>query len=376
MHISAESGKAPRDLPALLRKNIRKLAEMVGLEDASRSILEFLVSLKNNSLLEATADTLGQLSSLKVAKALSGILNIPEAVIREALAPRSPLARSGLVQVNRDGAATLANKFQLLSDRFADLVTSVEGEPISWLEGSVRQGSPSELQLSDYSHVADSVALLLAYLCRAQATHRTGVNILIYGRPGTGKSQLVKRLAQEVGCDLFEVASEDSDGDPIDGGGRLRAYRAAQSIFAHRSVFLLFDEVEDVFNDVGFLERQSFGQARKAWINRTLEENRVPTFWLTNSVSCLDPAFIRRFDMAVELPVPPRSRRHAIIERACAGMLESRAAERLAASSLITPAIVSRAASVVRTLEAEGSETGRGTALEALIRGTLKAQGE
>jgi AAA+ superfamily predicted ATPase len=375
-HAAVEAGKAPADLAPLLRRNVGRLARMVGLDDAGRRILEFMVCLKNSSVLDTAADTLGQLSSLKVATALSWILDIPEGTIREALAPRGALARSGLVQMNRDGAALLGSKFQLLSDRFADLIASAEGEPIAWLEGSVRQGSPSELGLSDYSHVSDSLVLLLAYLRRVQSTQRAGVNILLHGRPGTGKSQLVKRLAVELGCDLFEVASEDTDGDPIDGGGRLRAYRAAQSIFANRGVLLLFDEVEDVFNDAGFLEHRSLGQTRKAWINRTLEENRVPTFWLTNSVACLDPAFIRRFDMAIELPVPPRSRRHAIVERACAGMLEPRAAERLAASSLITPAIVSRAASVVRTLEGQGDEAGAGAALEVLIRGTLKAQGE
>jgi transitional endoplasmic reticulum ATPase len=64
---------------------------------------------------------------------------------------------------------------------------------------------------------------------------------------------------------------------------------------------IVFDEVEDAFNDGDNLfGRKSTAQTRKAWINRMLETNRVPTLWISNSVGCLDAAFIRRFDMVVE----------------------------------------------------------------------------
>ncbi|HLP96803.1 MAG TPA: hypothetical protein VK149_00010, partial [Sideroxyarcus sp.] len=67
----------------------------------------------------------------------------------------------------------------------------------------------------------------------------------------------------------------------------------------------MFDEVEDVFNDGGGLfGSQSTAQTRKAWMNRVLEENAIPTFWLGNSIHSVDPAFIRRFDWVIELPVP------------------------------------------------------------------------
>ncbi|MCV5335519.1 hypothetical protein OFD71_45290, partial [Escherichia coli] len=58
-------------------------------------------------------------------------------------------------------------------------------------------------------------------------------------------------MAEELGCELFEVASEDADGDPVNGERRLRAYRAAQNFFAQRQALIVFDEVEDVFDDGG-----------------------------------------------------------------------------------------------------------------------------
>ena len=81
---------------------------------------------------------------------------------------------------------------------------------------------------------------------------------------------------------------------------------------------LLFDEVEDVFGDSGNrFGLHSTAQRRKAWLNRTLEQNRVPTLWLSNSIDGIDPAFMRRFDVLVEVQVPPRAQRERILQATC-----------------------------------------------------------
>jgi hypothetical protein len=51
---------------------------------------------------------------------------------------------------------------------------------------------------------------------------------------------------------------------------------------------------------IGLFGKKSTAQTRKAWMNRLLEENPVPTFWLGNSITSIDPAFIRRFDWVIE----------------------------------------------------------------------------
>ena len=93
---------------------------------------------------------------------------------------------------------------------------------------------PAELGIADYAHIAASLSVLRPYLKQSISTGRQGVNVFLYGEPGTGKSQLAKALAKELACDLFEVASEDEDGDPVKGEQRLRAFRAAQSFFSQR----------------------------------------------------------------------------------------------------------------------------------------------
>jgi len=65
-------------------------------------------------------------------------------------------------------------------------------------------------------------------------------------------------------------------------------------------------------------------------MNRTLESNALPTLWLCNTIAALDAAFVRRFDMVVEIPVPPRRIRERILARAGQGLLDARDATRLA----------------------------------------------
>lgn len=186
---------------------------------------------------------------------------------------------------------------------------------------------------------------------------------------------MARVLADELGCELFEVACEDDEGDPVNGERRLRAFLAAQSFFAQRRALIAFDEAEDVFNDGHSLfGRRSTAQNRKAWINRMLEDNAVPTLWLTNCVEGLEPAFVRRFDLVFELPIPPKSQREIILRAACGDLLDARAISRIAETETLAPAIVTRAASIVHSIRDELGEAGA-AAFEQLLSNTLQAQG-
>ncbi len=375
LHREGERKLANAVMPPRLSANVARLSTLVGLTANDRKILEFAVLLHSERLLDDTADWMGALSSIKVFHLLSVLLDMPEQEVRAALGPLGVLARSGVVVMERSGMNTLRGTLNLLSSNFADHIMSSEADPLSLIQETVTLSSPPQLALSDYSHVQSNLDVLHPYLKRAVSVGRKGVNIFLYGPPGTGKSQLAKVLAADLGCELFEVASEDADGDPVNGQQRLRAYRAAQSFFSQRKALILFDEVEDVFNDSEELTfKKSTAQRRKAWVNRTLEENPVPALWLSNSIHNLDPAFVRRFDIVFELAVPPKRQRERIIQAECGDLLDALSISHMADAEALAPAIVARATSVARAIAQDVGQADAARAVELLVNNTLQAQ--
>ncbi|MDR3299939.1 MAG: AAA family ATPase [Candidatus Accumulibacter sp.] len=381
LHRKAEKQLSDATPPDDLRQNIEHLAALAGLSEVDCRILEFAVMHKTEAMLYELTSQVKTPSFVKLCHAVSIILDIPEKEVRVALGTQGILTCSGLISIGRSGVCSdLSDRLELLSNTFADRIASPEADIVSLLRGMVSTAAPAELGLEDFAHIQKTLDVLVPYLRQAVATGKTGVNIFIHGKPGTGKTQLARVLAATLERELFEVASEDEDGDEIGGRKRLRALRAAQSFFGKRQALVVFDEAEEIFGRehefLGFIfpnkDDKSHG---KAALNRVLEENPVPTLWISNFVRGVDPAYIRRFDLVFELPIAPKSQRQRMIEEACSGLAEASSIARLAECESLAPAVVSRAAAVVRAIGDQLDSQAKTKAIEHLIGNTLEAQG-
>ena len=77
---------------------------------------------------------------------------------------------------------------------------------------------------------------------------------------------------------------------------------------------ILFDEAEDVFGSRGVFFQQA---TSKVFMNRQLEENPCPVFWITNDADSMDRAFLRRMTYCLELGELPFAVRMAMSKKEC-----------------------------------------------------------
>lgn len=363
-------------LPATLEKNVERLGNALHLSPSARKLLSFTLMMQNVSMIANGMSALAELSTSDLCHILSVILNLPKYLVRKDLSHTSPLIVSGLLNIKRREHADLKKKLNTLPGDFAERMMLDAGNTQELFEGLFFASPPATLAKKDFAHVQSQTDILIPLLKSARKNRLTGINILIYGPPGVGKTEFARILARETTTDLHEVASADREGEPIDGEARLGAYRVALNLLVSSKSMLLFDEAEDIFGRGETLFAPlSVAQSCKAWMNQTLENNQVPTIWLTNAIKGIDPAFIRRFTMVFAMLPPPRSRMRNLVREIAHDMVPEAAIARIADAEHLTPAVVTRAANVLRTVHDEFQPAQRANALHLLIDGVLVAQG-
>lgn len=154
----------------------------------------------------------------------------------------------------------------------------------------------SDLKWNDFDYLKKERDIFLNILTSAVNNKTKGINILLFGSVGTGKTQLSKLVANKAKIDIYSVSAEimDKEATRTD---RLNDLVSKQTILSKMdNSCILFDEAEDVMNR-GFSE---FGSASKAYLNTLIEETPVPIIWTTNNIYNVDPAFLRRMTYTIE----------------------------------------------------------------------------
>ena len=361
-------GRERVDWPQPLGANVTALAERVGLNATERELLGFFCLARSSDVLAQAVEAAIECSGLSPLRVIALALNRPPEVVFTALGPDARLYTSGLLRrgggghrgsgVFRPRGAAPSPDIALLEDLDQALLNS-EDEIERVFDRFFRRRTPSPDERVVFAHCADEVARMRALLRHALTTGERGVNVLLHGRPGVGKTEMAHVLAQELAVELVEVVAEQLHGDPLPGDQRLRACRLCQALLTEdRSALVLVDEIEDLFERPMFRTRETTG-AGKAWFNQLLESNGIPTIWIANNLQQVDRSHLRRFDYVLELEAPPPSHTQVLLARELEGLpVSSDWIDRQARQPDFTPAQVAQLGRLARRLHRSlGDET-------------------
>lgn len=349
-------------------EGLQPLVQALGLNATEAAVLDLACAMTTEVTLRDVLSRINDLDRQSAYQLVARTLDCPVPEVKQALGKQGVLARSGVLVLRSRDNLRGDRVFEMLNSDLPQVLYEPDTELDDVLRSVVHETTPGSLTLADFAHLQGPLQHLVHYLRAAARSSQKGVNVLLYGPPGTGKTELAKVLANEMGLGLYEVASMDVDGDPTTGADRMKSLMLAQVCLSKGANLLLFDEVEDVLQPPTSFFDNERKTKHKAWMNRQLETNAVPTVWVTNSVSRMDPAMARRFDVVLEVPVPPRAQREKIVGANTGTALDSAWVAALADHETLSPAIVARAARVA------GAEHGPDTLLQ-LVNQTLKVQG-
>lgn len=261
---------------------------------------------------------------------------------------------------------------------FERLLDAKAGQHDSLIDGLLGRRQVARHAIADFPAHQGDAELALALLRGAMTSGARGINILIHGPPGTGKTELARTLAAALGEPLHGVGEADSDGDEPSRFDRVAALRLALRTLERRGrALLLFDEMEDL---LGGAQVEPDGRIRnrqgsKLFVNRLLEENVVPVIWTSNCIADIDPAILRRFSLSIRMDFPGTAHSPAMLDRvsreeqvAVDPALAALAAHAPEAASLFR--IAARAAALAG--DAESANRFAGSILGAMRGGTVE----
>ena len=364
-----ESNYPKLPAPSALQARIDWLAEVLHLEECEKMALGAVCRLTQfppfMSFVTVLTEGYGDSDEVK-ASLVGKVIGLRNPVVYRLFSRNGHLFQLGLIE-DRGGGDVAPSELVL------NLLRERTASPVGLMTLLLGDARKPKLRVADFDHMVNDVDDIIAILNGSLDQRARGVNLLFYGAPGSGKTELATLLGSACDAKIVfagEIASDHSEPARNDRVAHLSLLSALGDRIGR--VIAVVDEAEDVLGGVGLLADGRRGNS-KVFLNRLVENCVIPTIWITNRPDEIDEAVVRRMIRVVEFRKPSHHTSKRIIRQhaeACGLQLDDGSVSQLAQIST-APAVISssiRAASIGRG--GAGMAIAAARSFQKLIRGT------
>lgn len=144
---------------------------------------------------------------------------------------------------------------------------------------------------------------------------KQGLKVIFFGKSGTGKTQTATIIAQQLGKPIYRIDLSQIVSKYIGETEKnlSKIFEAAE----HKDWILFFDEGDALFGKRTSVNSSNdrYANQEVAYLLQRIEDYPGIIIISTNLKENIDPAFLRRFQIMAEFPMPDQPQRRAIWEK-------------------------------------------------------------